>query len=532
MGARYLPESLYIRCLDFCIPRLEGASRAAVESDVLDSLDKLNFSGRPIVEDLLLRAFQLANREKPSGEKRWRDEWRIFYTGKISSAILSWDESLIAHVGNRCKNLKTAHVVHWVMIDLALVPKCPQSLITLDFDGELVNRGKLSDCWDLGESSPASWLGDSDKILRSLLVAQAKVPQFSPEPGTLSLSEIHLGNVQTKADDLAKILVHCKNLRLLKHYQLASALYKLHSDAWRKKQQLPVYNLRNIDVDFSHVVRCRMSPEWVLSPDALHLVVRLCPRAKSVRVRFDCSTPNDALAPLVQLEAIKEYSAVCVSSGERSLIDFADMSPILEKHGPKSLTYLELKVIEEVEIHSIIENCTKLDTLVLSGCGYVTPATCSSYDCRSYATGSLKKLRFLFYADGDDFSWDHGVPECFWKATMLPSGMSHVVRLQGIFLEYPRIPRPLTKLIFSPGKRRLPFPNLVAVSFCRFEEITVEDVSSICGLSEVDAETVPCHTLRYVRLSDCEKIGAGESKRLKTLLKHSPLKELRLSVDR
>lgn len=81
------------------------------------------------------------------------------------------------------------------------------------------------------------------------------------------------------------------------------------------------------------------------------------------------------------------------------------------------------KVIEEVEIHVIIENCTKIETLILSGCGYVTPPTCGSYNCDAYGKGSLsKKLKLLFYVDGDDFSWDHGVPECFWIATLYPSG--------------------------------------------------------------------------------------------------------------
>lgn len=64
----------------------------------------------------------------------------------------------------------------------------------------------------------------------------------------------------------------------------------------------------------------------------------------------------------------------------------------------------------------------KLDTLILSGCAYVTPPTCSSFACHRLVRGSFKNLRYLFYADGDDFSWDHGVPECFWKATLCPSG--------------------------------------------------------------------------------------------------------------
>lgn len=91
-------------------------------------------------------------------------------------------------------------------------------------------------------------------VSRSLLISEAKIPEYSLEPGALSLSEIHLGNVHANVEDLGLMLLQCKNLRLLKHYQLASALYKLHSDAWRRKEQLPVYKLRNIDVDFSHVV--------------------------------------------------------------------------------------------------------------------------------------------------------------------------------------------------------------------------------------------------------------------------------------
>lgn len=87
-----------------------------------------------------------------------------------------------------------------------------------------------------------------------------------------------------------------------------------------------------------------MSPEWVLAPEALQLAVVLCPNTLSIRVRFDCSTPNDVLAPLLTLDKLKEFSAVCVSSGERTLLDFSDMAPILEKFGPSSLTFLELKV--------------------------------------------------------------------------------------------------------------------------------------------------------------------------------------------
>jgi hypothetical protein len=63
----------------------------------------------------------------------------------------------------------------------------------------------------------------------------------------------------------------------------------------------------------------------------------------------------------------------------------------------------------------ILSTCPKLERLVLSGCGNVVPPTCPGYDC---STLRLRRLRFLFFADGDDFSWDHDVPPCFWRATL------------------------------------------------------------------------------------------------------------------
>lgn len=63
----------------------------------------------------------------------------------------------------------------------------------------------------------------------------------------------------------------------------------------------------------------------------------------------------------------------------------------------------------------ILSTCPKLERLILSGCGNVVPPTCPGYDC---AALRLRRLRFLFFADGDDFSWDHDVPPCFWWATL------------------------------------------------------------------------------------------------------------------
>lgn len=87
-----------------------------------------------------------------------------------------------------------------------------------------------------------------------------------------------------------------------------------------------------------------MSPKAVLPADALQLAVKLCPQATSVRIRFDNSTSHHVVSPLLDLKALEEFSAVCVSSGERTLLDFQDFAPLLQHFGPGSLKSLELKV--------------------------------------------------------------------------------------------------------------------------------------------------------------------------------------------
>lgn len=75
-----------------------------------------------------------------------------------------------------------------------------------------------------------------------------------PTPGILSLCELNLGITHVTAADLKVIIQNCPCLRLLRHYQLVSALYELHAEAWKKKEALPTYKLKNLDADFSHVV--------------------------------------------------------------------------------------------------------------------------------------------------------------------------------------------------------------------------------------------------------------------------------------
>ena len=86
--------------------------------------------------------------------------------------------------------------------------------------------------------------------LRELHAARQKQPAYSA-----GLAELHLGAVTVTATDISTILSSVPTLRILRHYQLVTALNLLHGEQWRRNECLPKYRLRNLDVDFSHVVR-------------------------------------------------------------------------------------------------------------------------------------------------------------------------------------------------------------------------------------------------------------------------------------
>lgn len=78
--------------------------------------------------------------------------------------------------------------------------------------------------------------------------------QKQPSAAATGLTELHLGAVQVSARDICTILKSVPTLRMLRHYQLVTALSLLHGEQWRRNEPLPQYRLRNLDADFSHVV--------------------------------------------------------------------------------------------------------------------------------------------------------------------------------------------------------------------------------------------------------------------------------------
>lgn len=84
----------------------------------------------------------------------------------------------------------------------------------------------------------------------------------------------------------------------------------------------------------------------------------------------------------------------------------------------------------------------------------------------------------------------------------------HGSRLEGIFLESPRITPNTADAVFS--KR---FPELQVLSLCRYPEVTADIVATACGLDKPSPRST-----RYIRLNECERIGPREERRLREML--------------
>ncbi|XP_026676697.1 uncharacterized protein LOC103505595 [Diaphorina citri] len=415
-------------------------------------------------------------------------------------------------------------------IDLRLISTLSTSATCIDFDGELYFRGRPN--YNLKQlklkSQVQHWLPEAEALLKSLYISHQKVPDYLQETvrrPLRSLSELHLGTVRVTAGEICLILDSVPELRLLRHYQLVSALYMKHAEGWKEGKEgregkIPTYKLLNLDADFSHVVRCRMSPQSVLPIDALSLAVALCPNAESVRIRYDCSTHHDSIEALTSLHKLKELSIVCVTSGERCLLDFTDIVPILEVHGEAQLKYLELKVIEEVDPHVIIKCCPKLRVLILSGCGFVTPDSCPYFQCgRGKPKYFLSRLKLLFYADGDDFSWDHSLPQCFWFATLLPDGKAS--HLRGLFLESPRIQDKTFKDLLNGCSQKCLLPEIQILSLCRYSELSFPHLTALTA----------GESLYYLRISQCDQFKESHMRRLKDLVNDDVMITYDLDVE-
>lgn len=75
------------------------------------------------------------------------------------------------------------------------------------------------------------------------------------------------------------------------------------------------------------------------------------------------------------------------------------------------------QVIDEVDVHVIIQTCRELRTLILSGNNYVIPK-CGT-DCSPANAPKLSKLELLFYAEGGDIVAENNIPFCFWFSTLM-----------------------------------------------------------------------------------------------------------------
>ncbi|KAK7580599.1 hypothetical protein V9T40_001228 [Parthenolecanium corni] len=412
LGGR-VPPPLYVICLKTIIKLLRNGLEKCDEDEARRaSKDLFRKTGIRVANDVMLTAFH---------GNFWTEISTIFSYLKLPAVICDWSPPILEQikVHQTAKQILITNPPRTLRAEdvLAMVGNSA----SVDFEGELFWRSQPFEnrLKQTFENEHESWLSSSQNVIRIMHCAYEKIPKYlSKDYQAEGLLELHLGMVNISIDELAKLLQKLPSLILLRSYKMVKALYYLHSQDWKNGKLLKKYQLQNLDADFSYVACCTLTVDRMLPMDALQLATELCPEAIHVRVRFDCSTHHGILEPLVGLKKLKHLSAVCVTNGELSLLDFTDIEPVLQQHG-EQLRFLELKVIDAVDIHKIINSCPKLETLVLSGNDYVTPK-CSN-QCSSSVVSKLRKLKILFFAEGGDVVSKNYVPSCFWYSTLLPS---------------------------------------------------------------------------------------------------------------
>ncbi|XP_072159894.1 uncharacterized protein [Bemisia tabaci] len=406
------PRSLYNLCIEVFVSVLKNVEEPAKRSTLVQKL------APSILEDVMLFATW--------NTRSWSQDWSSLLTASIRAAVVPYQRDILQNLKNQCKALRQILFLPTSdPLDVDVVLSLPKHVISVDFNGDYFHRSRTLASHlllqSLGEEESSSWLIEAESVLRSMLTLRQKIPDYIFDNKYQSITELHLSTVKVSVSDIQKLFTSFPKLKYLRHYQLTAALYELHVEDWKQNLPLPAYKLKNLDADFSYVVRSQWTPRRSLPVDAFQLATILCPDTNVAKIRFDCSTNHDSISPLINLKKLKELSLVRVTDGERCLLDFTDITLLLQKHG-KHLIMLELKVIEEVDTHVILESCSRLEVLILSGCSYRFPEPTCETSCLTLDSSSefLTRLQYFFYADGDDFSSDHSLPQCFWKSLLTP----------------------------------------------------------------------------------------------------------------
>ncbi|XP_065201872.1 uncharacterized protein LOC135832510 [Planococcus citri] len=507
----FRPFKLYDICLLVVGKILKLIVQRYSESEAQQySRDLFSKIGTRIIEDLMMKTYY--------DQETWNDVQDLFLYGRITRLICKWDKDLFTQL-DAITSLKQIFIVESPSkINIHDIIAYTGKYTSVDFDGELFWRSESYDDYMMNvfNRDNISWLSTSQDIIRYLITCRQKLPKYIHQDTYHGLLELHLGTLTITTSDIATILISFPNLLILRNYKLVKALYEMYNEEWKSSGIRHRYQLRNLDADFSYVGRCTLAVQPMLPLDALQLATELCPEAHTIRVRFDCSTHHDILLPLTNLHKVKDLSVVCVTNGERSLMDFTDIEPILRHHG-NNIKSLELKVIDEVDTHVITRFCPKLEVLILSGSNYVTPHTCVSYQCsqtnpttttsnnsnrskNNNNISNLTKLRIFFFAEGDNTVCNN-VPQCFWYSTLKPSDESGS-RLTSIFLESPRILESQANQIFNSCT--VPsYPNMQIISISDYNELDVTHLNSLTSGDRI----------KYLHISRCQKLQPHHVKR-------------------
>jgi hypothetical protein len=155
-------------------------------------------------------------------------------------------------------------------------------------------------------------------------------------------------------------LQNLPSLKVLSHELVVEVLSNIHQSALKSNLPLiPKYSLIKIAVAGPH------------TQGSFGLALALCPSVIKVKIKgISSDFLNSDMLELLKLASLRHLQIKCPYRSYRSSVTFYDgVIPLLKAKG-NLLESLKLEMFSDVDIHSIIEFCPNLNSLVIDDCKF------------------------------------------------------------------------------------------------------------------------------------------------------------------
>lgn len=286
------------------------------------------------------------------------------------------------------------------------------------------------------------------------------------------LNELYVSESPNKSDicSIVTILKACPRIQVLRHESLVAALYIMHKN--HEESELPVYQLKNLDVNFSyHGAGLRNTQD---ASDAISLAIQLCPFAERFQFILGQLTPEQVLRHLSAASTVSEF----IIQRDTYMSFNVELYSFLDSHG-KSVKCLQISNFWNLNLDLVVQRCPLLTDLYLLKNSYEFSADLN------YASVLCQNLKIVTIVRGTN------IPSYIWKCILASNNTAE------LYLNSSNVPSALIQELI----RKNYWGNLRVFCVKNCKHISVDDIIMLVSC---------CGNLGHVDLTDCERIGRQE----------------------